>query len=504
MPSDLLKRPSVGLLAGRPAVTTGSLRLLPDPRRVIAKPFLPGEETFSDGRSRVKVTLERILDIPEADVEPLLAGILDDFGGRHRDLKPTLERSFEGVAHHLDEEQVPSADRRLLIGAYFTREFSIQAAAFTNPSVVPAPDQSGLPTGDLRLVMSARSVGEGHLSSIELRTGVLNAAGEVTIDPVAPYASTGTRKPPVYQKASFVSKLAEMAADKTAVSRMVNPLPDAFSYDQLVASIEQHKRQRSRGSAETIRLIHWLASSNYVVSFDRESELSERVLFPAGPNESRGLEDARFVRFVDVDGSVMYYATYTAFDGTSVLPQSIETRDFLSFRVATLSGSCVSNKGMALFPRRLHGRYAMLGRWDGKNLHVMTSDTIRQWDTAEKLDLPTPPWGLVQSGNCGSPIETADGWLVLTHGVGPMRRYSIGAMLLDLDNPSRVIAHLPEPILTPERDVRDGYVPNVVYSCGSLVHDDHLVLPYGFSDYGIGFATMSLSEVLEMLGENRV
>jgi predicted GH43/DUF377 family glycosyl hydrolase len=492
------------MMAGRPAVTTASLRLLPDPTRVVTKPFLPGEETFSDGRSRVKVTLERILGIPEAEVQPLLAGLLDDFGGRHRDFEDVLECSFVRVAHHLDEGQVPSADRRLLIGAYFTHEFSIQAAAFFNPSVVPAPDQSGVPTGDLRFVMSARSVGEGHLSSIELRTGVLNAAGHVTIDPVTPYASTGRRKPPVYDKRSFVSKLAEMDADKTAVSRMLNPLPDAFSYDQLVASIDRQKRQRLRGSAETIRLIHWLASSNYIVAFDRESELTERVLFPSGPNESRGMEDARFVRLVDDDGSVMYYATYTAFDGTSVLPQSIETRDFLSFRIATLSGSCVSNKGMALFPRRMNGRYAMLARLDGENLYFMMSDTIRHWDAAEKVEMPTPPWALIQRGNCGSPIETADGWLVVTHGVGPMRRYSIGAMLLDLDDPRRVIAHLPEPILTPEKDLRDGHVPNVVYSCGSLVHEDRLMLPYGFSDVGIAFATLSLSHVLEALGEHRV
>jgi predicted GH43/DUF377 family glycosyl hydrolase len=294
-----------------------------------------------------------------------------------------------------------------------------------------------------------------------------------------------------------------MDADKTAVSRMLNPLPDAFSYDQLVASVDKHKQQRLRGSAEAIRLIHWLASSNYVVVFDRETELSERVLFPSGPNESRGMEDARFVRFVDDDGTVMYYATYTAFDGTSVLPQCIETRDFLSFRVATLSGACAVNKGMALFPRRLNGRYAMLGRLDGENLYFMLSDNIRHWDGAEKIDMPTPPWALIHGGNCGSPIETPDGWLVVTHGVGPMRRYSIGAMLLDLDDPRRVIGHLPEPIIRPDEDVRDGYVPNVVYSCGSLVHGDCLMVPYGFSDFGIAIATLSLSEVLEALREHR-
>jgi predicted GH43/DUF377 family glycosyl hydrolase len=259
-----------------------------------------------------------------------------------------------------------------------------------------------------------------------------------------------------------------MGADRTVVSRTLNPLPSGFTYAQLSASIAKHYGRVSRG-AETIRLIHWLASSNYVVTFPRDSRIDERVIFPAGPNESRGMEDARFVRFVDDDGSMIYYATYTAFDGVAVLPQIIETRDFLSFRIATLNGSCAENKGMALFPRQLHGRYGMLSRQDGENLYMMTSD-----------------------------------WLVLTHGVGPMRRDSIGAMLLDLDHPQTVIAYLPEPILAPVEEERDGYVPNVVYSCGSLVHGDQLMLPYGFSDSGIAIATLSLSETLETLKENPV
>lgn len=284
-----------------PLVRTKSFRLLPDARRVITKPFLPGEETFSDGRSRVKVALDRILAIPAAEAECLVAGILRDFASRHRDFEQVLESAFERVAHHLEAGQMPSSDRRLLIGAYFTHEFSIQAAAFFNPSVVPAPDQSGLQRGELRFIMSARSVGEGHLSSIELRTGVLNAAGDVTIDPVTSYASTGRRKTPLYEKHHFCAQLAEMGANKTAVSRMLNPLPDAFTYSQLVASVEQHKRKRSHDSVEAVRLVHWLASSNYVVTFDRDSKIDERVLFPAGPNESHGMEDARFVRFDDGD-----------------------------------------------------------------------------------------------------------------------------------------------------------------------------------------------------------
>ena len=489
--------------AQRPAVKRTAHRLLPDSRRVITKPFLPGEEIFSNGKSRVKVILERILGLSDAEATTLLAGLLEEFGSRHRNYQEVLEKSFERIAHHLGAEQNPSEERRLLIGAYFTHEFSIEATALFNPSVVRAPDQSGAQRGELRFIMSARAVGEGHLSSIEFRTGTLNTEGDVTVDPVTPFATKGHRRTPVYNKQLFSAKLAEMGADKTVISRTLNPLPDEFDYDQLMESVTKNSGRGSR-SPETVRLIHWLASSNYVVSFPRDSNIDERVIFPAGPTESQGMEDARFVRFIDDDGSVVYYATYTAFNGVAVLPQILETRDFLTFRIATLNGSCAQNKGMALFPRRLNGRFAMLSRQDSENIYLTTSENIRHWDEAEKLNLPARAWTLIQGGNCGSPIETEDGWLVLTHGVGPMRRYSIGAMLLDLDHPQTVIAHLPEPILAPEQGERDGYVPNVVYSCGSLVHEDHLMMPYGFSDYGIAIATLSLSELLDTLKENPV
>ncbi|WP_405283024.1 glycoside hydrolase family 130 protein [Gaopeijia maritima] len=480
-------------------VETSTLRLLPDRRRVITKPFLPGEETHSEGRARVRSTVVRILSLPEADVGPLLERLRTDFSSRHRDFEAVLRRGFERVAGHLGEGEVPTAERQLLIGAFLTHEFSIQAAAFFNPSMVPAPDQSGLKPGELRVVMSGRSVGEGHLSSIEFRTVVVDAEGTVEMEPPGPWASTGTRRAPTYEKRLFLAKLIEMAGDNTAGLAFLAPLPDSFTREELVASIAGSEGLGHPASDGAVRLIEWLASSNYVVSFDPGSRIDERVLFPAGPTESRGMEDARFVRFIDDDGSVTYYATYTAFDGTRVLPQSIETSDFASFRVATVSGSGVANKGTALFPRRIDGRYAMLSRLDSENIYVTTSDDVRHWDAAHRLEMPIRPWSLIQRGNCGSPIETEAGWLVLTHGVGPMRTYSIGAMLLDIADPRRVIAHLPDPILTADGDLRDGYVPNVVYSCGSVVHQDHLVLPYGFSDFGIGFARLSLSALLEAL-----
>ncbi|MFV2063544.1 MAG: glycosidase, partial [Chloroflexota bacterium] len=250
---------------------------------------------------------------------------------------------------------------------------------------------------------------------------------------------------------------------------------------------------------ETTRIIHWVAASNYAITFAEDSQVSERVIFPSGPTESQGMEDARFVRFTDDDGSVIYYAIYTAFDGFQILPQVIETTDFVSFRIATLNGRGATNKGMALFPRMIDGHYAALSRPDNESNFVMFSDDVRSWHDLHKIQEPERPWELLQLGNCGSPLETEAGWLVITHGVGPMRRYTLGAILLDIEDPRRVIGHLDEPLLAPTEDERDGYVPNVVYSCGSMIHGDDLVIPYGYSDLGVGIATARLEDVLTRL-----
>ena len=248
-------------------------------------------------------------------------------------------------------------------------------------------------------------------------------------------------------------------------------------------------------------MLHWLASSNYVTSFPESTDISERVMFPASPTESNGMEDARLVRFVHDDGRVVYYATYTAFDGHQILPQLIETTDFASFRIATLRGECAQNKGIALFPRKLDGQFVALGRHDNVNNFLMTSTDVRSWHETDLIQEPKRPWELVQLGNCGSPLETEAGWLVITHGVGAFRRYALGALLLDLDDPWRVIGHLKEPLLIPIADERDGYVPNVVYSCGSMIHADHLILPYGFADTGAGVATIALDDLLTHLSQ---
>ena len=419
-----------------------SLRLAPDPRRVITRPFMPREEIYPDGSTRMQIVLERILAMPQGDVAATLGTARALFAGRHRDLDGVLVRNFDVVAgrfEHLDlMHRSLSAERRDLIGAYFTHEYSVEAAALGNPSIVAAPDQSGHRPGELRVVMSLRAIGEGHISSIEFRSGVVGPGAAVHLDTPSTYATTGT--------------ITEHGSD----------------------------------------------GDDYVVAFPATSELSERVLFPSHPTETHGMEDARFVRFAD-DGAHTYYATYTAFDGHQIRPQLLQTDDFAEFRVATLTGRAAANKGIALFPRRVDGKYLALGRHDNVNNYLMASDDVRVWDDATVIQEPERPWELMQLGNCGSPLETDAGWLVITHGVGPFRRYTLGAVLLDLDEPSRVIGHLKEPLLSPTDDEREGYVPNVVYSCVGLIHDGYLVLPYGFADVGANVATIPVGELLSRL-----
>ncbi len=484
-------------------ITRRRVRFLPDPHRVIAKPFLPGEQVFPDGQSRAELIVNRILAMAESDVASTLAATQQQLADRHIGLGSILERHFALVADHIDNPDDLSPERRLLVGAYFTHEYSIEAASLSNPSIVPAPDQSGLDPGEKRFVMSLRAIGEGHISSIEFRSGVIDAGGKITMDKPSRYAMTGSRTSPIYDKHVFSSKLEEMGAFNDITRMCVDPLPSHFTFEQLEAAILDLDRQGvDRAMAfQTTKIIHWLASSNYASIFPTESEISERVIFPVGPTESRGMEDARFVRFTHDDGRVVYYATYTAYDGIQILPQLIETPDFVSFRIATLNGSGAQNKGIALFPRKIDGRYAALSRQDNENNYLMLSENVRFWHETERIQIPERPWELTQLGNCGSPLETEAGWLVVTHGVGPLRRYTLGAILLDAQDPCRVIGRLEEPLLTPDENERDGYVPNVVYSCGSMIHRNLLVLPYGFSDTGAGIATASLDDLLTRLTE---
>ena len=475
-------------------------RFVADKRRVITRPFLP------DNEEHLKSVLDRVLGLSDAEVSRLSSNVMADFSTRHRDVVQAFETHFSMVSEHLDDRPI-SCERRLLIGAYFTKEYSVEAAALFNPSMVPHPDQHDLPPGACRIIVSLRVTGEGHISSIGFRSGVIDPAGEITIDPVSRYVATPEIVSiPVYDKHTFDLKLSEMGVHNDISEIVLEGLPPKFTTDDLKQGIENLRR---RGTApaivrETVDAIGWLARSNYVAVFPPDCAVSERIIFPVSENESRGIEDARFVRFVDDDGAVMYYATYTAFNGFQVLPQLIKTPDFRSFRIATLNGKCAANKGMALFPRKLDGLYTSISRLDGENLYLLQSDNINFWNTAKKIRGPLYPWEFFQIGNCGSPIETDEGWLLLNHGVGPMRRYTVGVDLLDKNDPSLVIARLDKPILIPEEHERDGYVPNVAYSCGAMVHNDQLIIPYAMSDSIAGIATLSLPELMAQLSRSRI
>ena len=405
-----------------------------DASRVIARTLI------TDDVPRTKRTIDRVLKLSQQEIEKVYADVSKHFFHRHKDLVKVLHKHFALVASYVPAAVVLTETQRLLIGAYFTMEYSIESAALFNPSIVLHPEQTNVPPGSVRFLMSLRATGEGHISSIVFRTGMINGDGTVTFDEKSKYAET-----PEIER-------------------------DSASDD-----------------------------SNYTVRFTPDQKISERVIFPVLPSESKGLEDTRLVRFVDDNGEVTYYGTYTEYDGISILPKFIETKDFTTFRVITLKGSAVQNKGMGLFPRKINGKYFMLSRQDGETNRVMCSSDLHVWNDPVLIQEPTMPWEFVQIGNCGSPIETDKGWLVLTHGVGPMRKYSIGAILLDRDDPTKVIAALQQPLLSPNEEEREGYVPNVVYSCGSMIIGKRLILPYAMSDVTSGIATVDVDELLDSM-----
>jgi predicted GH43/DUF377 family glycosyl hydrolase len=481
-------------------VSRSTLRLFPDHRRVLALMFVPGEE-MPQGDSRAVSVTDRILAMDDVDVTTTLTDLRRRFGHRHRHLEEIWSSHFRLASHHLGDGEDAPVEKKLLIGAYFTREVSLEGAALFNPSIVAHPDQGGLGPGETRFVMSLRAVGEGHVSSIEFRTGVVDAAGEVGLDKPGKFLGYGHYSPGPFTKSLFHAKLAERGDDNQAAALVLDRLGPVFGptdLDLAVASL--HSDLLSRAAVrDAVAGIRWVAANNYTVEFAVGTQVSERVLWPHGPAEAQGMEDARFVRFVGDGGEVTYFATYTAFDHAMIAPQLLTTTDFRTFSISQLSGPFATNKGMALFPRKIGGKYVALSRWDRERLAVTTSDDLSEWDAATTLALPTRPWDLVQVGNCGSPLETPEGWLVMTHGVGPMHEYTIGAVLLDLDDPCRVISTLTSPLLVANEQEREGYVPNVVYSCGALAHGEAIVLPYGFSDSAVGFARVDMAELLHLL-----
>jgi predicted GH43/DUF377 family glycosyl hydrolase len=396
----------------------------------------------------------------------------------------------------------------MLIGAYFTMEYSIESAAFFNPSIMEHPDQKEIGPGQLRVIFSFRGTGEGHISSIVFRTGILDKDCNLTLEPTGKMLEEAQHiQRHVYEKKSFAHKLNEMLGVGGIIppELIMDKLNEEFTYRELIDCIDETRKTLHLAHDKEILFnqITWLASSHYELEFSLDTNISERVIFPVSVNERNGIEDARFVKFRDDSGESKYYATYTAYDGNTILPKMLETNDFYHFKVSPLHGEISVNKGMALFPRKIKGKYAMLCRLDGYSNYIAFSDHLTIWREAKLLQQPKYPWEFVQIGNGGSPIETEEGWLVITHGVGPMREYVLGASLFDIDHPEKEIGRLNNPILIPNAKEREGYVPNVVYSCGSMVHNGHLIIPYAMSDHASTYATIHLKELLKELKDSR-
>jgi predicted GH43/DUF377 family glycosyl hydrolase len=469
--------------------------LRPDQSRVLLRPFSPG------GPERIAGIVARILALSEDRVGQLLDDVSAEFSQRHQQIRNRFLERFEQVRGSLPAMEQTSEPRRLLIGSYFLAEYSLESAALFNPSIVRHPDQASVAPGAVRFILSLRATGEGHISSVTFRTGIIHPDLRIEVLPAAGFLTEPSQIPnPRYDKGLFGRKLYELGLTSEFSRRVMHSLGESFALEDLRSAVQAEQFCVPDGMSpedqEAAQGIWMLARSNYEVQFQPEQQLNERILFPATPSQRNGIEDARFVRFRTGDGADIYYATFTAYDGRVVMPQLVETVDFLHFRFITLNGPAAENKGMALFPRKIGGRYAMLSRQDNENIYLMFSDNVHFWNERSLLLKPAFPWELVQLGNCGSPIETDAGWLVLSHGVGPMRQYSIGAFLLDRDDPCKVIGRLREPLLKPNPSEREGYVPNVVYTCGALVHNGVLIIPYGLADHATGFATVPLAEVL--------
>jgi predicted GH43/DUF377 family glycosyl hydrolase len=470
----------------------------PDLTRVLMRPFFPVRKDIA---SRI---IEQVMSLPETEAAVLLEQVLGEFCGRHENVEQTLDKRYMQVKKKYNYKgKELSAVKKALVGACFNHEYSPEAAALFNPSIVPHPDQGNLPGGSIRFILSLRAVGEGHISSITFRTGTVNAQHRITLTPHVPYiAEPEAAADTVFEKDLFARKLQEAGLHSNFCRRAAGKLPDIFSLSDLRRILDDERKKMTSVDVMADRAVQGillLAESNFEVHFDPETHVSQRILFPSIPSQSNGIEDARFVKFHESDGSFTYYATYTAYDGKITLPQLLETKDFINFKFITLNGPAVQNKGMALFPRKINDKYAMLSRQDDENIFLMYSDNIHFWQTPKLLLKPSQPWEMIKIGTCGSPIETDKGWLVLSHGVGPMRKYCLGAFLLDLKDPSKVIGRLKQPLLEPNESEREGYVPNVVYTCGAMLHGTELIIPYAMSDYASSFASVKLDELLSAM-----
>lgn len=486
----------------RLSIVRQSTKIYPDMKRVVARFFFNGD-------TRAKAIIQRVIEMSDVEVDIIINPILREFSKRHRNITRIFERHCDKlknlfVVMKIGDEQL-TYKKRLLIGSYCTNEFSIESAAFFNPSIVEDVDQSGLEEGEKRVIISFRAVGEGHVSSIVFRRGLIDKNNVVSFVPSGSYVDEpDVVRNAIYHKNIFFQNAVSIKLPDTVMREVQDKLPDTFEYPALKLVIRemQQRYQVDNLLKKGVERLLWLADSYYEINFSLDTDISDRVIFPYSDAESRGIEDARFVKYTGENGEVCYYATYTAFDGVTIQPKLLETRDFYHFRIMPLYGEGAQNKNLALFPRKINGRYAMVSRIDGINNYIMYSDKINIWENPQILQTPRYPWEFVQIGNCGSPIETEEGWLLITHGVGPMRTYSIGASLFDIDNPQREIGRLRDPLLLPNKDEREGYVPNVAYSCGAIIHNDELILPYGLSDYASGFANVSLKKLLAKIKED--
>lgn len=486
-------------------VTRKDIKFIPDATRVIARYTVFSQDT----NMRI---IKNVLAMGDEDVATSVNHVLRGYAKRHRNISKVLEKHFTKLVYILEDMNIdPSGvdfNRMLLIGSYFTMEYAIEAAAFFNPSIVEHPDQTKLQPGEKRIILSFRATGEGHISSIVFRSGIIDKNNNMIFEERGKMLDEAEKVVKhVYNKQAFKNKLEEMKFYDHTLSPLVilDKLDDQFTYKELKKVVEDTRRTYPFSEIETLTLeqIMWLASSHYEIEFSVDTALSERVIFPISATEKNGIEDARFVRFVNDDGSIKYFATYTAYDGSVIMPKLLETESFYYFTVSPLQGEIAMNKGMALFPRKIKGKYAMLGRMDGASNYISFSDDYKVWNNAIKIQEPKYPWELIKIGNCGSPIETEEGWLVITHGVGQMREYVLGASLFDLEDPTKEIGRLKSPLMVPNTDEREGYVPNVLYSCGAMINNGDLIIPYGISDFASTFASVKVQDLLNILKKSK-
>lgn len=458
------------------------------------------------GVDRTINLVSRLQAMDDVQVYLTLENTLREFANRHRNISRIFFKhcaNVQGIIEHMGIDYVKLSDeRKMLIGSYLTMEYSIESAAFFNPSMFEDIDQNNLYDGEKRILISFRATGEGHISSVVFRRGILDNNNDLVMMPVGKHVDMAevTHKK-LYDKARFIKRMNQMQIPEQYSDIIMESLPNRFEYFAFKKAVDVVLGDKSISAEKRMALeeVTWLADSFYDVEFKRDSDISSRVLFPISDSESKGIEDARFVRFTESDGTQKTYATYTAYNGHTILPKLLSTEDFYTFRVMPMHGNGARNKNLALFPKKIKGKYAMLARIDGVNNYLMYSDRSTLWNNPVRIQEPKFPWEFTQIGNCGSPLLTEEGWLVISHGVGPMRKYCLGASLFDLDDPTKEIGRLPEPLLLPQEDERDGYVPNVVYSCGALIHNESLILPYAVSDYSSTYGVVELAELFEAI-----